>query len=318
MNARRIILAGGSGFLGQLLAQHLQPLGWEPIVLTRSPSSAAKFQEVAWDARTRGNWANTLEGAEAVINLAGRSVNCRYNEKNRRAIMDSRVESTRAIGAAIARCTQPPRAWLNCSTATIYRHTFGPPHDESSTDFTPMPEAKDEFSVAVARAWEQALNDAVTPHTRKVALRITIVFGTVEGGVFRILRRLAKLGLGGRMGNGRQFVSWIHEWDFCRAVEWILEHEDIAGPVNLAAPNPVTNVDMMRLVRRGCGLPIGLPATEWMLEMGAFVMRTETELLLKSRRVIPGRLLAGGFRFQFPTMEAALSDLEERVTSARR
>jgi uncharacterized protein len=314
MNTRRIILAGGSGFLGRLLAEHLHARGWEPVILTRTPSAQSRFREVAWDARTVGEWARELEGAEAVINLAGRSVNCRFTEQNKRLVMDSRVDSTRAVGEAIAHCAQPPRAWLNCATATIYRHTLGPAHDESSTDFATTPEAKDASSVEIARAWEQAQAACVTPRSRQVALRISLVFDTVPGGVFQILRRLARLGLGGRMGSGKQFVSWIHAEDFSRAVEWILEHEDISGPVNLAAPEPLPNAEMMRTFRRVCGgLPFGLPAFEWMLEIGAFVMRTETELILKSRRVVPGRLLAGGFSFRFPGMEAALRDLEQKL-----
>ena len=317
MNSGRIVLAGGSGFLGQLLSSHLKSCGWDPVVLSRSPSPSAAFKEIPWDARTIGDWAQALEGADAVINLVGRSVNCRYNAENRRAIMDSRVDSTRVIGEAIARCTNPPRVWLNCGTATIYKHTFGPAHDESSTDYSATREAKDEFSVEVARSWEAAFNDANTPRTRKAVLRITLVFGTVKGGVFQILRRLAKLGLGGRMGSGRQFVSWIHEEDFCRAVDWVLEHEELSGPINLASPHPVSNAEMMRTFRKVCGIPLGLPATEWMLEVGAFVMRTETELLLKSRRVIPGRLLASGFQFQFPRMEDALLDLERRLRDIR-
>lgn len=310
---KRIVLAGGSGFLGQMLAEHLQPRGWSPVVLTRRPSANARFREVAWDGKALGDWARELDGAEAVINLSGRSVNCRFTPENMRQVMDSRVDSTRVIGEAIAKCMQPPRAWLNCSTATIYRHTLGAPHDETSTDFSITPEVKDEFSVQVARAWEEALNNAATPATRKVALRITLVFGTIEGGVFQILRRLSKLGLGGRMGSGRQFVSWIHEEDFRRAVEWVLEHPELSGPVNLASPHPLTNAEMMRTFRRVGGAPVGLPATEWMLEVGAFVMRTETELLLKSRNVVPGKLLASGFQFHFPQMETALRDLEERL-----
>lgn len=314
MKPRRIILAGGSGFLGQLLAGYLQSRGWEPVVLTRHPSAQARFKELAWDARTLGDWAPELEGAEAVINLTGRSVNCRFTPENRRLVMDSRVDSTRVIGEAIARCQQPPRAWLNCGTATIYRHTFGPPHDETSTDFTATAEVKDEYSVEVARAWEQAMAEAFTPGTRRVTLRITLVFGTVKGGVFQILRRLARLGLGGRMGSGKQFVSWIHEDDFCRAVEWILEHPELQGPVNLAAPHLLTNTEMMRLFRRVCGgVPFGLPAEKWMMEIGAFVMRTETELILKSRCVAPGKLLADGFAFRFPEMESAVRDLVKRV-----
>lgn len=309
---RRIILGGGSGFLGQLLAKYLQPLGWEPVVLTRTPSPDAKFKEITWDARTIGDWAQSLDDADAVINLAGRSVNCRYNAKNRRAIMDSRVESTRVIGEAIARSANPPRVWLNSSTATIYKHTFGPAHNESSRDFATDADAKDEFSVEVARAWEKAFDESLTPRTRKVALRTTIVFGTVEGGVFRILRRLARVGLGGKMGSGKQFVSWIHDEDFCRAVEWILEHDELSGPINMAAPCPLTNAEMMATFRRVCGIPFGLPATEWMLAVGAFFLRTETELLLKSRRVVPGKLLASGFQFRFPTMEEALRNLDQR------
>ncbi len=314
MRTRKIILAGGSGFLGRLLADYLHTRGWEPVVLTRHPSAQARFKEVAWDARTVGDWARELEGAEAVINLAGRSVNCRFTAENRRLVMDSRVDSTRAIGAAIARCAQPPRAWLNCGTATIYRHTFDAAHDESSMDFATASPVHDDFSVEVARAWEQAQTACATPRTRQVTLRITLVFGTVAGGVLQILRRLARLGLGGRMGSGKQFVSWIHEEDFCRAVEWILEHEHLHGPVNLAAPQPLPNAEMMRTFRRVCGgVPFGLPAFEWMLEVGALVLRTETELILKSRRVVPGKLLADGFAFRFPAMEAAVRELDQRL-----
>ena len=315
MISRRIVLAGGSGFLGRLLAEHLHARGWEPVILTRKPSAQARFKEVAWDARRAGDWARELEGAEAVINLAGRSVNCRFTAENKKLVMDSRVDSTRAVGEAIERCAEPPRVWLNCGTATIYRHTLGAAHDETSMDFAVTPAVHDEYSVEVARAWEQAQTACATPRTRQVTLRITLVFGTVPGGVVQILRRLARLGLGGRMGSGKQFVSWIHEEDFCRAVEWILEHNTLQGPVNLAAPEPLPNVEMMRTFRRVCGgVPFGLPAFEWMLEAGAFVMRTETELILKSRRVVPGKLRADGFVFRFPQMEEALRDLEKRIS----
>ena len=202
--------------------------------------------------------------------------------------------------------------WLNASTATLYKHSLDRANDETSTDYRSTAEAKDDFSVAVGLAWEKTFYEALTPRTRRAALRTTLVFGTVPGGVFQIMRRLAKLGLGGRMGSGRQYVSWIHDQDFCRAVEWILEHDELAGPVNLASPEPVTNAEMMRLYRLVCGIPLGLPAAEWMLEVGAVIMRTETELLLKSRRVVPGKLLASGFQFGFPRMEAALRDLERR------
>jgi uncharacterized protein len=316
MTRRRVVLAGGTGFLGQSLGSHLAAGGWDPIVLTREPSTTPRFPELEWDGRALGPWSNALEGVDAVINLAGRSVNCRFTKENRRRVMDSRVDSTRVLGEAIARCGAPPRVWLNSSTATIYRHTLGSPHDETSTDYVPTPEAKDEYSVRVALAWENAFAEASAPGTRKIALRTTIVFGTVQGGVFRIMRRMARLGLAGPMAGGRQFVSWIHDQDFCRAVEWILAHPELEGPVNVAAPHPVTNREMMKCFRDACGIPLGIPAARWMLEIGAFVMRTETELLLKSRHVAPGKLLRSGFEFKFPTLPEALADLERRVRAA--
>jgi len=182
------------------------------------------------------------------------------------------------------------------------------PADESGPTGA-APEAKDAFSIDVIRQWERALDEARTPHTRKIALRTTMVFGLASG-VFPVLRRLARFGLGGKMGSGRQFVSWIHGEDFCRAIEWIIDHEDLSGPINLAAPNPLTNAEMMRLVRKECGAPFSLPATEWMLEIGAFFLRTETELIIKSRRVVPGKLLTSGFQFHFPQLEDALRNLQ--------
>ncbi len=310
----KVILAGGNGFIGRLLAPRFLATGWEVVVLTRSRTSRRDaVREVAWDAKTSGDWAREVDGAKVVINLVGRSVNCRYTEANRREILNSRVGSTRVLGEAIARCANPPGVWLNSSTATVYRHTLGPAHDEGSTDYTVTPEVKDEFSVQVGLRWEQAMGEAATPRTRQVALRTSLVFGAAPGGVFRVLRNLTRLGLGGRMADGRQFVSWIHELDFCRAIEWILDHDDLSGPVNLAAPNPLPNAEMMREFRRVCGMPHGLPAARWMLEVGAVVMRTETELILKSRRVVPRRLVTGGFEFQFPRLSGALDELEGRV-----
>ncbi|MFM2294214.1 MAG: hypothetical protein RLZZ350_627 [Verrucomicrobiota bacterium] len=314
----RIILAGGSGFLGGALAKHFYARGNEVIVLARRARVRTDgVREVAWDARALGNWEQFVDGADVVINLAGKSVDCRYNAKNRREIIASRVDSTRAIGEAIARAKSPPRVWLNSSSATIYQHTFGTPMDEQSATGATAG-AHDDFSIEVIEAWERALfsaelgvrNAESSARTRKVALRITLVLGT-DGGVYPVLRRLTKFGLGGRMGSGRQFVSWIHIADFLRAVDWLIEHEEISGAVNLAAPNPLPNAAMMELFREVCVMPLGLPATEWMLEVGAFFLRTETELILKSRRVVPGRLLAGGFEFQFPELRTALADLEK-------
>ncbi len=307
---RRIILAGGSGFLGKALAQQFVARRDEVIVLTRSPRERSDgVKEVGWDAKSLGEWTKWIDGAQVVINLAGKSVDCRYNEPNRKAIINSRVDSTRILGEAIAKCRQPPRVWLNSSSATIYRHTFDKLMDEAGeTGATPT--AKDEFSIEVIRAWERALEEAQTPATRKVAMRITLVLGK-DGGVLPVLRRLARLGLGGKMGSGRQFVSWIHVTDFLRAVEWLIDKDELKGPVNLAAPDPLPNREMMRLIRDACGVPFGLPATECMLEVGAFLIRTETELIIKSRRVVPGRLLASGFEFQFPQLRDALAGLCE-------
>lgn len=316
----RIVLAGGSGFLGRVLADHFAGSGRQVVILTRSPRpaipAAGALREVAWDGETISGWASEIDGAQSVVNLAGRSVDCRYTERNRRLIMDSRVRSTRVLGEAIARCADPPRAWLNSSTATIYRHVLDRAWDESG-EIGATPEAKDAFSIEVASAWERTLDDAATPRTRKVALRTTMVLGEGANSVFPVLRRLVRLGLGGRMGSGRQFVSWIHADDFCRAIDWILDHDELSGPVNVAGPNPLPNAEMMRILREVCGAPlgIGLPATAAMLEIGAFFLRTETELILKSRRVVPGRLLEDGFAFAFPSFRDAVTDLESRARS---
>jgi len=309
MKARRIILAGGSGFLGHVLRDHFLKQGCDVVVLTRSPRQRdGNFRECFWDGRTPGEWTKELDGADVLINLAGRSVDCRATARNRRLMMDSRVDSTRVLGEAIARCANPPKVWLNSSTATIYKHTLGPAWDESG-EIGATPEAQDAFSIEIATAWERAFDAAQTPRTRKVALRMAMVLGQGRNSVFPVLCRLARCGLGGHMSSGRQYVSWIHEVDLCRAIDWIVEHEDISGPVNLAAPNPVTNREMMATVRERCGVSLGLPAPEWLLEVGAFFIRTETELVIKSRRVVPGRLLASGFEFQFPHLREAMVNL---------
>lgn len=299
----KVVLAGGSGCLGRLLRRHLVQQGFEVVVLSRNALGGV----AKWDGETAGAWVTELDGAEAVINLAGRSVDCRYTAANRRRIIDSRVKSTRVLGEAIIRCARPPGVWLNSSTATIYRHTFGPAWDETG-EIGAAPEANDAFSVEVATAWESEFGKAVTPRTRKVALRTAMVLSR-DGGVFPVMDRLVRCGLGGAMAGGRQFMSWIHGHDFCRAVEWLIRHDEVAGPVNVAAPNPLTNAEFMREVRRARGVPFGLPAARWMLEVGAVFLRTETELIVKSRRVIPGRLPAGGFTFTHPNLRSALDDL---------
>ena len=310
MKQERIIIAGGSGFLGQALAKHLTQNQQEVVIFTRRPNPNPAFgREIPWDGESLGEWAKELEGAKALINLTGRSVDCRYTAANRRILIDSRVKPTRVLGEAIAQCEDPPKVWLNASSATIYRHTHGPAWDENGTDFSPTPEVRDEFSLKIIDDWESEFNRADMPGVRRIALRTTMVLGHGRNSVFPVLCRLASLGLGGRMGSGKQYVSWIHVDDFCRAIEWLIEHPEINGPVNVAAPNPLPNTEMMRLFREQVGMGVGLPATNWMLEIGAFVMRTETELILKSRRVVPGKLLAKGFEFAHPDFAEALKHL---------
>lgn len=323
MNTWRLILAGGTGFLGQLLAKYFSGRGWDCVVLTRNPDAKLSHgKPVVWDGKALGLWAAELDGADAVINLAGRTVNCRYTKANRQTILDSRVDSTRVIGQAIANCKIPPPIWLNSSTATIYKHTFGAPWDENGV-IGATKAAQDEFSIEVARAWEAEFNNAVTPQTRKIILRSAMVLGHGENSVFPVLRRLARLGLGGRMGSGRQYVSWIHQEDFCRAIEFLIEsrHEprtqnQAPAIYNLAAPTPVTNSEMMLVLRRAVGAHFGLPASAWMLELGAFLLRTETELIIKSRRVIPARLVKEGFKFNFQTIEEAFQELNTNPSSS--
>jgi uncharacterized protein (TIGR01777 family) len=309
--AGRLVLAGGSGFLGRVLAAHFAAAGWEVVVLGRRAGTPGGARWVQWDARALGPWASELEGAAAVVNLAGRSVNCRYDAGNRAAILHSRVESTRVLGRAIAACEAPPPVWLNSSTATIYRHSLDRPMDEATGEIGATPAAKDAFSVEVAQAWEAALAETETPGVRKVALRTAMVLGLDPNSVYPTLLRLARLGLGGPLAGGRQYVSWIHAADFCRAIEWLIERPELSGPVNVAAPSPVTNAELMRRFRAAAGTPFGLPASRWMLELGAWALGTETELVLKSRRVVPRRLLESGFEFRFPLLQAALDDLRQ-------
>jgi uncharacterized protein (TIGR01777 family) len=298
----KLVLAGGSGQIGALLKRAFA--GDEVVVLSRSG-------DVRWDGRTLGPWVAALEGADALINLAGRTVDCRYNAANRRAIMDSRLESTFALREALARLSAPPRVWLQSSTATIYADTYGPPNAEDGTLGGAEPGLPDtwRFSLDVARHWEQAASGAPV---RTVLMRSAMVMSPDRGGVFDTLYGLVRRGLGGRAGSGRQFVSWIHEQDFAAATRRLIEDESFSGPVNLAAPNPLPYADFMAALRRAAGVPAGLPATKWMLELGAFVMRTETELVLKSRRVVPGRLLDAGFSFAFPDWPGAAQELVAR------
>jgi len=308
----RFVLAGGSGQVGTVLARSFAQDGHDVVVLSRSGSAPGPGRAARWDGRTVGAWAEHLDGADVVINLAGRSVNCRYTPANRRAIMDSRVDSTRALGEAIGRAAVAPRVWLQSSTATIYAHRLDAANDERSGIIGGgEPDSPDtwRFSVAVATAWERTFDEAPTPGTRKVALRSAMIMSPDRGGIFDTLLTLTRRGLGGAAAGGGQYISWIHHADFTRALGWLVEHDEVHGPVNLAAPNPLPNKLFMRELRAAAGVRVGLPATKLMLEAGALLMRTETELVLKSRRVTPGVLLERGFEFSYPRWDAAAREL---------
>ena len=321
----RIVLPGGSGQVGQALARHFQQQGHHVTVLTRGPY-AAPWQTVHWDGEQTGPWTEYLEGADACINLAGRSVNCRYDAANRQAIYDSRIQSTQLLGRVIASLAEPPRVWLNASAATIYERALDAngvdlPLDEATGELggdKPSANAKPPanrwlqrrgFSSRVARDWEAAFFAAETPRTRKVALRSAVVLSPTAGSAFGVLSNLVRLSLGGRQGNGRQFVSWIHEADYARAVEFIISHEELQGPVNIAAPNPLPNREFMAALRWAWDVPNGVPAPSLAIKLGAIFLRTEPELVLQSCRAVPGRLLDAGFEFQFPAWPEAAEDL---------
>jgi uncharacterized protein len=312
----KIVIPGGSGQVGGVLERALTAAGHSVVVVSRNP---ARANHVPWDGRTLGAWAGEVDGCDVVVNLAGRSVSCRYTPGNLRDMMDSRVLSTRVVGEAIARAGRPPRVWLQASTATIYAHTFGAPNDEDGViggGEAGVP-AYWAYSVAIAKSWEREQAEAQTPQTRKVALRSAIVMSPDHGGAFDYLAWMARLGLGGPIAGGRQYVSWIHDRDFAAAISFLIMHEDLTGPINLAAPNPLPQRTFMRTLRQAWGTPIGLPATRAMAELGAFVLRSDTELLLKSRRVIPGRITDAGFTFAYPDWDDAARDLVRRVRAGR-
>jgi uncharacterized protein (TIGR01777 family) len=313
----KIVIPGGTGQVGGVLSRALRARGHDVVVLSRGGISDARV--VPWDGRTVDAWAGEVDGADVVINLAGRSVNCRYTEANLQAMMSSRVDSTRAVGVAIAQAARPPRVWLQMSTATIYAHRFDAPNDEATGVIGgDEPDAPGYWrrSVEIAMAWERTQAEASTPRTRKVALRTAMVMSPDRGGIFDVLLGLTRWGLGGAIAGGQQHVSWIHDRDFVRAVELLIERDDLEGPVNLASPGPLPQRDFMAALRAAWGRRVGLPATAWMAEIGAFVLRTDTELLLKSRRVIPGRLLDAGFSFELPDWPVAARDLVERWRAA--
>lgn len=310
----KIVIAGGTGQVGTVLARRFQADGHEVAIICRKPVTA-QWRTIQWDGETLGDWASEIDGADVAINLAGRNVNCRYNAENRRQIMDSRVKSTLVFGQAIAEAVNPPKVWLQASTATIYAHRYDAPNDEATGIIGGNePGAPDtwNFSIDVAKNWEQAANDVDTPKTRKVLMRSAMTMSPDRDGIFDVMLGLVRKGLGGTAGDGRQYISWIHERDFINSVYWLIEHDNLSGSVNLASPHPLPNKEFMQIFRKAAGVSIGLPAFEWMLEIGAVLMRTETELILKSRRVVPTRMLDSGFKFEFPDWESAAKDLCQR------
>lgn len=317
----RIVIPGGTGQVGSILRRWYVAGGHDVVVLGRHPADPGPgVRHRTWDGRTLGDWVEELDGADVVVNLAGRSVSCRYTEENLRQMMDSRVDSARVVGRALAQVARPPAVWLQMSTATIYADRRDAPNDEATGVIggsEPGVPAYWEFSVRIARSWEAAQQEATLPHTRRVALRTAMVMGSGRGGVFDYLLWMSRLGLGGPVAGGGQYVSWIHERDLCRAVDLLVERPDLDGPVNLAAPGPLPQRAFMRDLRRAWGHRPGLPATRAMAEAGAWALRTDTELLLKSRRVVPGRLLEAGFDFEHPAWAGAAADLVTRVRAER-
>jgi len=296
---RHLIIAGGTGFLGNALASYFAESGDRVSILTRHPRAA---NHIYWDGCTPGHWTSILDHADILINLAGRSVDCRYTPRNKKRITRSRIESTKVLNQAIMACPHPPTVWINASSATIYVHS----EDVLMTEQTGQ--CGDDFSMTVCKQWEETFFSGSRPEVRKVAARIGIVLSP-DSGAYKKLSTLTRIGMGGRHGNGRQKFTWIHVLDFCRAIEFLAITEALAGTVNICAPQPTTNANLMRLIRTKQGMGFGLPLPVWLLAFGAAMIRTETELLLKSRNVFPERLLWAGFNFQYASIDNALEVL---------
>jgi uncharacterized protein len=294
MQEKKVVIAGGTGFIGQYLQDKFKALGYEVYIISRSKGS------IPW--HDKAAILNAVDNASMLINLAGKSVNCRYNEKNKQEILNSRTETTTALGNIILECKNPPPLWINSSTATIYRYAEDRPMTESTGEIGKG------FSVEVAKAWEKAFFSFQLPNTRQAALRITIVLGK-DGGVIKPMLNLVKFGLGGKQGNGRQMFSWIHIEDLWNIILFIQDHKELSGGINCGSPCPIDNKTLMQTFRRVVGVKIGLPSPEWLLKIGALIIRTETELLLKSRWVLPERLTNAGYVFKYPTIDKALTNI---------
>jgi uncharacterized protein (TIGR01777 family) len=290
----RIVIAGGTGFLGTFLAAKFRSRGDDVTIISR------KEGDVLW--KNKEGIRNAVEGADVVINLAGKSVDCRYNEKNQKEIVRSRIETTRLIGEAVVQCSNPPKLWINSSTATIYRHAEDRPMTEENGEIGKG------FSVNVALQWEKEFFDFALSHTRQIALRMAIVLGR-QGGAMQPLKRLAQLGLGGKQGKGNQMFSWIHIDDIFKIILFLMDHKELAGTFNCSSPEPVTNHVFMSSLRQVLNAKIGLPTPEWLLKIGAVLIGTETELILKSRWVVPGRLLKSGYIFSYLSLPQALEEI---------
>ncbi|WP_117613472.1 TIGR01777 family oxidoreductase [Chryseobacterium sp. Leaf180] len=295
----KIIIAAGTGFLGKNLEKYFTDQGNEVYILTRNPK---RKNEIRWDAKTLGDWKNSLENADVLINLTGKSVDCRYTEKNKKEIYASRIDSTKVLQQAVDQCVNKPKVWLNSSSATIYTHS------ETQLNTEENGIIGDDFSMNICKSWEKEFFTFNSENMRKVALRTSIVLGN-NGGAFPKLRLITKLGLGGKQGRGNQNVSWIHIDDFCKAIEHIIDHENMSGVINVTAPNPLPNEEFMRNLRKEMKIPFGLNAPVWQLEIASIFLGTETELLLKSRNVYPEKLLQNGFTFKYPTVEMAFHEL---------
>ena len=299
---KKLIIAAGTGFLGEVLINHFKEKFGEIVILTRGKSKTNhNIRYVNWNAKTFSGWETELENADVLINLAGKSVDCRYTEENKKEILLSRIQSTKILNKAVLNCKNPPKHWLNSSTSTIYRFSLDKQMDEIDG------EIGNDFSMNVAQSWEKAFFKTETPNTLKTALRTSIVLGK-NGGAFIPLKTLTKIGLGGKQGKGNQFISWIHEEDFANAVNFIIQKE-ITGVVNIVSPNPISNAEFMQKLQKSVGFPFGIPINAFLLKIGSFLIRTETELVLKSRNVIPKRLLDSGYKFKFGNLDIAFQNL---------
>ena len=315
----KIVIAGGSGYLGKVLLKHFQAKKYDINILTRDVKKEAPF--IVWDGQTLGSWQKVIDGSDVVINLAGRTVDCRPTKKNLREMMDSRIQSTRVIGEAIAQCHNPPNLWIQMSTATIYAHSFDQDNDEySGTIGGNEPNIPDHWhhSTNIAKNWEKTLFQSNTPNTRRVAVRSALVVGPDKKGYFDTLLSLSRVGLGGAIAGGKQYVSWIHQEDFIQAIDFFISRKDIKGVVNVCSPHPLPQREFMSYIRSTWGVRVNVPITKWILTIGTIFLRTDAQLVLKSRRAVPTKLLSHGFQFKFPRWPEAVIDIVKKYQKENR